>query len=230
MSKSTFLLAAFAILSLLYVSDANSQIVFDNGVGGAAGNQEHFASDPTFPLGALGAQHADDVQFNTQHTITGVQWTGVDFNQLNMTGAPPAIDDFNIMIFLDNSGVPASSPIANFNVGNAVNRTDSGFDSTSVVGEDVFEFSAAINFTMNAGTTYWISIVNNTVGDSNDFFWGGVLGGNAQVSVDRGANWDATFGGGTLDFRLEGFEVPEPSSALIIAIASSAFFVRRRNA
>lgn len=224
-------IASIAILSLLLVSESNSQIIFDNGAGGAGSNSTQFASDFNTPIGTV--FHAEDVQLSTQHTLTGIQWTGTYFDQLTQTTATPAIDDFNIMIFLDNAGEPASAAAATFNVGNAVNRTDTGIDlsSTPAFGEDVFEYSAAIDFTLDAGTTYWFSIVNNSApGEVNIFHWGGRSVGNAQVSEDNGINWRETSGGGTLDFRLEGFPVPEPGSTLIIACAGALALVRRRTA
>ena len=94
-----------------------------------------------------------------------------------------------IRIHADNAGTPIGGiPLASFAVGDSVNRVDSGFDLFT---RDIYEYSADINFTMTASTTYWYSIDGNTVNDLDDNFnWTARSGaGNSRNSVDGGGSW-----------------------------------------
>lgn len=200
-------------------------IVYDNNAGGASGIDNIFNSDSDPDSAGIAA---DDVLLSTTTMITGVQWTGL----YALANTPPIFDDFTISFFGDDAGQPSGgAPLATFAVGDAVNRTDSGFDlildpGPPILSADIYQYSAVIDFTMLANTSYWISIVNDTTSDTDDnYFWGlRSDGGNAHFSVDGGSNWfDLT--DSRTDFRLTA--VPEPSSLLLTGIGI-AFSARRR--
>ena len=86
--------------------------------------------------------------------------------------------------------------------------------------------------TLEADTTYWLSIVNNTVGTSNTWAWGieSFATGNALSRSTDGDNWSTDpF---NLAFRLTGPAIPEPTAALLFGsgFAVVGLAARRRSA
>ena len=164
---------------------AAQEIVFDNGVGGAAGIDDALQSDADpLPENNNSVEiAADDFSVASDTEITTVEWVG-----LYVISNSPGVDDFLIRIYEDNSG-PVGSPLATFNVGNDVNRTNSGVDFMLLF--DIYEYSAEISFQAVAGTTYWISIDAQSFADNNDtWFWGSLsTQGNAHISSNLGNTW-----------------------------------------
>src|SRR5436190_10978448 len=113
-------LAAGAIAAFC-AQAAQAVIVFDNGV----------------PNGS-NAYHSDaDTSNGSDTVIVGDDFTfgaSTAFNQVNFWGlyafdnGAPAADNFTIAIYDYSAAVPSSVPIASYNVGNAVSRTDTGMD------------------------------------------------------------------------------------------------------
>ena len=200
-------------------------LVYDNNAGGASGIQNAFLSDSTFPYIL-----ADDVVLSSTTNVTSVEWSGIYNNQTQFSDdLPGPTDNFTIAVFETNAGSPlGGSPVASFNVGNNVNRANSGQE---IFGIDVFSFSANINFTMNANTTYWVSIENDTTGDIDFFSWGiegtSAQPRNAYYSQDGGATWSSQ--GVRADFRLFGtVAIPEPSSFLALTVVAALSIAKRR--
>ena len=160
-------------------------IVFDNGVGGAKGIDDALQSDadPLPEFNNIVEIAADDFMVNADTVITNVHWAGV-----YVLSNTPSVDDFQIRIYADNGG-PTGSPIASFNVGNDVNRSDSGADFMTLF--DIYEYSATIKFEAAANVTYWLSIDAQSFADDNDtWFWGSLsTSGNAYTSPNIGVSW-----------------------------------------
>jgi hypothetical protein len=182
-----FRLISFSFAILLWAvpfSLTAQTIVFDNGVGGATGIDDALQSDadPLPENNNMVEIAADDFSVAKNTLITNVQWVG-----LYAVSNTPAVDNFVIRIYTDKNG-PSGTPLATFEVGNNVNRTDSGQNFQLLL--DVFEYSAEINFVANAGTTYWLSIDARSFADNNDtWFWGSLsTTGNAHNSPDLN-NW-----------------------------------------
>jgi hypothetical protein len=142
----------------------------------------------------------------------------------------PATDDFTVRLFNEAAGQPAFAPFFSVNVGNAVNRTPFG---SNIAGFDVFEFSAVMApIPLTAGVTYWLSIVDNTVGDPDDWLWATSHAGNARQRVTAAGPW--LNGSRDLAFELTGdvqaSAVPEPATiALTLTLTGlSALLARRR--
>ena len=185
------LFAASLFLSLTLFQNVHAQsILFDNGVGGAADIDDALQSDadPLPEFGNLVSIAADDFMVSADAEITTLQWIGVYV----VNNTPPAMDEFIVRIYEDDNG-PVGSPIATFDVGSSVNRTQSPATFMGLL--NIFDFSAEISFKATANTTYWLSIDAQSFGDTNDtWFWGtSSARGNANTSADIGQTW-APFG------------------------------------
>ncbi len=134
---------------------------------------------------------ADDFVLASDQEIITVAWTGAYAN-------PPATDDFTIVIYSDGIGMPGII-LNTISIGDNVNRTDIG---VNILGSDVFSYEAMIpSFNATAGTTYWISIYNNTPSGATWTWSRKVGGGNSIASFDQGNTWTLALGG-EFDFRL----------------------------
>jgi len=198
---------------------ASDILVFDNGVGGAAGSNNSIVSDRSFPNFS-----ADDFLLSSAATITRVEWTG------RYGGTPNATDDFTIAFFEDDGsggpsgfGLPNSATQVSFDVGNDVSRTASGIGN-------IFNYSADVSFSASAGTRYYMSVFENTTTDSL-FFRRIILNEIGDDSSNfNSVNSTDLIGwrdnGNRDDFRLYA-AVPEPGSLAVFGLAG-LFLTRRR--
>lgn len=191
-----------------------ADVVYDNGAGGAAGIENAWNSD--LDISSITAGSFSLVQ---DASINRITWSGA----YGFDNTPGPTDDFTVRFYEDDGGLPAlSNPIVEFPVGNAVNRTDSG---TDIFGFDVYEYGAIVQFEAEASKTYWLSIFNNTVGEGDNFFWGGdSLGGTSAISNDSGASFGSA--DWKHDFRLH--NVPEPTGLLLCSLLAIPISLARR--
>jgi len=147
---------------------------------------------------------AEDFVLSSNQDLITVEWTGF----YSSTTTPPT-DSFTIEIYTDGGGMPGMI-LGSFPIGNNVNRVDTGVD---LFGLDVFTYHANIStFTATVGTTYWISIFNNSLG-SDVWSWARrVGGGNSIGSLDQRNTWTLPLGG-EFDFRLAASTVSCTNSA-----------------
>jgi hypothetical protein len=191
----------------LLPSGAVAGVIFDQTIDLTAGAA---ASDFDFP-----SQQADDFQLQSgASTITDIHWWGLyAFND-----TPTAPDDFTIRFYDDDGGSPAIDPLHEFAVGD-VGRVDTGVDR---LGRDVYAYSADIAaLTLAADTTYWLSIVNITVADTDDdWFWSYEPGGNGYRRDGEDEAWSPTTSTRQLGFQLtnDAVAVPEPASLTLFGV------------
>lgn len=202
-------LGSLAALSLITARPAAAQVVYDNG---GPDHVSAFFSDlstdfflaETFTLGS-------PASFNT------VQWFGL----YSASNTPPPIDAFTISFFNTTSGVlnPTPIPGLTFTVGNAVNRTATGFTTQGRVPFTEFSYSAALpSRVLLAPGTYGISIVNDTTIDLNDnWAWSTANQTGSFLFRFSGSAW-MSGAPGDLSFRLVNGSsaVPEPSTFALV--------------
>lgn len=187
-------------------------VIFDNGVGGAASLTNGVVSDDDRPYYSF-----DDFTITDDLTLTAIAWTGVYAFQ----NTEPSTDDFRFEIREPGTGGNPGALIYSDTVGNAVNRVDSG---VNLFRFDVYEYSAEISeFNISAGD-YWLSIINDTTGEGDDWFWGSSSGGNSR-STSNFINF--TVFNQNHDFQVSG-HMPEPSGALLIFATTWTIMARRR--
>ena len=123
----------------------------------------------------LNYRTADDVQVAETQTVRQITWTGTYGGDLNQEFPEPyELDDFTVEIYEGTSDIPVGDPIGSFNVGNDVNRTDTGTTIGPLGIKKVYSYSADIEVTLEAGKTYWVSIF----GQVQDDVGGGSVGGD----------------------------------------------------
>ena len=198
-------------------------IVYDNLLGNAVTD-----ASPSDLSAIVGGETLDDVTLANTTRVTGVNWSGVYSTDAVLGGdgiVAAANDDFEIRIYSDNAGTP-EGPLLTFAVGNAVNRTLGAIQNAGGNPTESFDYSAEIDFTFDAGTTYWMSFLNNTSLDPDNF---------SQSVISTGGNATFDFNPGTQAYVAQGFitdfqltAVPEPSSLGLLGSLVGAALLRRR--
>ena len=224
-----FLFAAVAAAVCSSTAFAQSEVVFDNVEGLVVDSVLVSDANGFVPATAL-----DDVTFADDTLVDGIQFSG-NFQQSPIGGDTIIADadlDFTINIF--GSDISAG-PVASFDVGANVNRVSAPNPNLvdDPVISDAFDFSAPIDFLFTGGETFFVNILHAGEGSNGDFFNVGInLGdspdGNALATFDT-----AGFGGlvpqtSAIDFQLTSQAIPEPSSAVLLALGFAGFVARRR--
>ena len=227
-------LSLAAAVLLCGIASVNAQtIVFDNTMGVGIDNAVG-ADQSAF----IALETVDDVTLASTTQVTGINWSGVYVSPLGADGlVSTADDDFTIQVYADVGGAPAETALASFDVGSDVNRT-SGSVLTLPLAPDPggggfvdgdfqsFNYSADIDFTFDSGTTFWLSILNNTENATDSFSLGVIEdGGN---SFGRAAPFPFSPQGFVTDFQLTTSTVPEPGSFTAFTFGLLGLLVRRK--
>ncbi len=222
-------------LSILGITTGNSAFaatIFDNGTPDL---ETAWLSDF-----AQVEQKADDFTLSVgNNTISNIQWWGVYVGMEGFDNTPTEPDDFTVRIFEDAEGSPSVNPLMEMNLGD-VGRVATGDKLYEFF--DIFEYQVNIpQLTLTPNTTYWLSIVNNTIADpDDDWYWltSAAAQGNSYYRFDDSESWselnqfDSELGG-DLAFQLsnDSAQVPEPASVLgLLALGTlGAGSVLKRN-
>ncbi len=212
-------LIALVTLAAGISTPVGAAIIFDNGAAdGARGYWSDFSQ-------SSGQQMADNFVLGADgNTITGINWSGSYYSSNIAT----AVDDFTLRIFTDSGGdTPGVNPLFEFNVGNAVNRLDSGIND-STFGLDIYNYSATVaSTTLAVGQTYWLSVVANTAGESVDWLWETTATSDGEAYRNNDGNsWNQH--DRDMAFALTSVEVPEPPAMLLFGAGLLGLVATRR--
>ena len=216
-TKSTYLALVAVLLSPI---GAQADIIYDNGGPDVPGRSG--ASDLDF-FGIF-SEMVDDFTLPSTVPVTGINWWGA-YTPNDQVGSVP--DDFTIRIFDDLFAV-----VANVNVG-TVSRVDTGLDN--FLDLSIFAYEATFSPLVLGPGMYWLSIVNNTVGDLGNERWSwqsteNITGssGRFRTSSDPiaiNATWDGVTG---FDFAFAVTTVPEPGTLALLGIGLAGMGLARR--
>lgn len=218
--------ALAVLLGAISSGSASSAVFYDNG-SFDGGNAFHSDFDaPVFPVDTV--EVADDFELISSQILRSIVWSGVYF----FTGVPEGPDNFTIRIFDASGGLPGALVHA-FTPG-AVLRIPTGALVADFV--PAFEYRVAVDETVLAPGQYYLSIVNDTEGSDENWFWAtsDAVSGNHRIRTSIGGAWmsTASFPEPTeLAFALsDSAEVPLPASLLLLlsGLAVGAVTARAR--
>ncbi len=189
----------FSLLSLPTM--ASAAIIFSQGF-----DPSSFGANGPSDIGSS-SQRADNFSITQDNILGSISWQGIYIG----TNTTPAADNFTLRIFADsgNNTTPSQTPFWSENLVNTVNRT---VNAITVNGQnfDLYTYDATLSADVSliAGTTYWLSIVNDTSNDSlNNWNWAASsTGGSAANRAIDSDTWVA--GNGTFQFQLSAVPVP----------------------
>jgi hypothetical protein len=213
--KRPLCILTFAVLFATIARPAVASTIFFNGT---PDNVNAFGSDI-----ASGFASADDFILGAgANTITDLHW----FGAYAFANTAPAADDFTIRLYQNTGGAPDVAPIIAVNIGNATRVATGG----AIFGFDVYEYFAFVApITLSPGV-YWLSIVNDTGADDDDWFWAtSAQSGNAHQRFEGGAwqNQGAELAFSLTDDASAPAPVPEPATLSLVGVGLAGAAGRR---
>jgi hypothetical protein len=195
---------------------ATASVIYDNGAPSSIGG---FTSDyddnnpfnlavltaDNFVLGAAGIR------------VTDVHWWGF------FEDTPSDIDDFTI-IFYEATGAGPGSVLAEYHAGSATRVSGSG----TFLDPIEYRYILPTALELEAGTTYFISIANDTPNEDR-WLWSDseAVGDGVWQLVLPDGDWQVASGSIDVAFQLTGGIVPEPTTLSLLGLGLSGLVLRR---
>jgi hypothetical protein len=151
-------------------------------------------ADPT----GTSSQFVENVTFAQAVRVRSLRWWGA---YASTDTIQADADDFTLFVYSDIAGAPSDDPMLTIPLSQAV-RAGTGL--TNGGGRQIFTYAASLpaSIEFKANAVYWISILNNTVNDTDDN-WAWQQASEVDNSFNRDLNptsaWDALPG----DYSLE---------------------------
>jgi hypothetical protein len=201
------------LIAVGFVGPVRAAVVFDNGSPdlSSAGNRSDARFNFTF---------IENASLSATANVDGIRYWGL--NQINNFQGNGVDQGFTLNFFnLDSNGLPTvllasrslsytSTPVGNFGFV-TINQYDSTFAPV----------------TLNAGTTYGVSVFHIASAAPGEWRWTNSLGGDNHNWVDSGGN-TLPSGGTDSAFQLTASSVPEPATLGLLAGAPILFLRRKR--
>ena len=197
-------ICSISMVALIYGTAASAFALVNQQPANIIVNQQPVSTGDGFLSSVdAGALNADDFMSADNYRLDMLTWWGA------YDGGVSTSDAFTVQLFADdNTGNPAVSPLFQFN--------SSSVTRQAVAGSDIFSYSLNValdSIMLNAGSTYYLSVMN----DTQDFDWFWLLsdsGSDNWYRSEFGEAWtsDPT---GNFAMRIDGSVVrgvPEPES------------------
>jgi len=163
----------------------------------------------------------DNFSLASATTINQVLWTGGYYNPQS----PGAITAWTVTLWSDNAGQPGSS-LAAFTFMNNGGET---FLQNDAIGEPVYSYREAVNFSASGSTTYWLSVVPD-ISLPPQWGWTSSSKGDGLSYTDLFGNRLPNTNDLAFSLSAQGPAVPEPGNLMLLGsgIVCVAGILRRK--
>lgn len=194
--------------------------------------QQTFADDNSYTSqndtqsGGLGSfsKVFDNFTLTSSSQISDVHWIGAYYPEAGSTDiGSPVVSGFLIEFWSDALGEPGSLLFSESISGNA----DETFLNAGLYNQIFYSYDADLtsNFLALAGTQYWLSIQAQLAYPPH---WGWATGNGPDSASYQDYLDQRYFNENDQAFSLTGTSVPEPSTILLLGIASCGLLLRKR--